>query len=501
MIDVFLQGIYAWRLNGTTGKLSAEPTAVSDITPNPAFLLKHPTQNVVYASTECIHEEGCGSVVTLALDPSTGRLTEVSRTSAGGRSTCYLTLHSPLGSEEANKAASLSTDGIESKVDSSSRPEDDGNESLVLAVVNYWDAIVSVLPIAAGTGEAQEVSHTHMQPGAQYVFDAQPDRVEHWTHRQRWPHTHCFVSEPYPTSVDAGRGGPSQVHLVPDLGADVVWAYRLAGPQGLTLQQCGGVQLEKAQGPRHLVFHPVYKVVYVINELKSTVSCLEYHADRVPLARESDDNAEKHDATLYDASADPAKAFLVHAQTLRTLPEGFDSSDHHKSHASEIRLHPSGRWLLIANRGHDSLACYAIDVDTGKLTTQHITPSGGAFPRNFNFDATGRWVVVGNQNSNCLTVFAFDVDGDGSLLEVDSKPQPSPNYVYPLPQALAPQPRSAGAFNAAVRSNDGLEALDFSSATKPVLADDRASRSTSSLDGSGSSPDASPPSSPSPTRR
>ena len=509
-MPISLQGIYAWRLNGTTGKLSAEPTAVSDITPNPAFLLKHPTKNVVYASTECIHEEGCGSVVTLALDPSTGRLTELSRTSAGGRSTCYLTLHRPLGAEEAK--ASLSTDGIESKDDSTSNPEKEekgGDESLMLAAVNYWDAIVSVLPVAPSTGEAQEVCHTHMQPGAKYVFDAQPDRVEHWTHRQRWPHTHCFVSEPYPatTSIEATsggssgcRGGPSQVHLVPDLGADVVWAYRLTGPQGLALQQCGGVQLEKAQGPRHLVFHPTHRVVYVINELKSTVSCLAYHADRVPPARAADGDAEGHDATLYDASADPSKAFLVHAQTLRTLPEGFDSSDHHKSHASEIRLHPSGRWLLIANRGHDSLACYAIDATTGKLTTQHITSSGGAFPRNFNFDSTGRWVVVGNQNSNCLTVFAFDVDGDGSLVEVDSKPQPSPNYVYPLPQPLAPSqqrlpPRSAGAFSA-VNSNGDLEVLDSSLATKPTIVDDRASRSTSSLDGSGSSPDPSPPGSP-----
>jgi 6-phosphogluconolactonase (cycloisomerase 2 family) len=451
---------------------------VSEITPNPAFLLKHPTLDVVYASTECIHAEGCGDVVTLALDPATGSLVEQARTSAGGRSTCYLTLHRPQAPEAG-----------EAEADKTKAPP------LVLAAVNYWDAIVAVLPVAADTGLAGAVAHAHMQPGAQYVFDEVPDRVEHWAHRQKWPHTHCFVSEPcYPGG--GGGGGPSAVHLVPDLGADVVWAYRLTGAAGLTLQQCGGVQLEPRQGPRHLVFHPAHRVAYVINELKSTVSCLEYHPGRVPLATPAG-AASPHNATLRDASADPATSFLVHAQTLRTLPVGFDSSDHHKSHASEIRVHPSGNWLLIANRGHDSLACYAIDPANGWLTLAHISPSGGAFPRNFNFDATGRWVVVGNQNSNCLTVFAFDVDGDGALTEVDSKPQPSPNFIYALPQAVvAPSPRSAAAFR-------NKASVHQASASQELSALARASSTTSSLGGSsldggssGSSLDGSPPGSP-----
>jgi len=399
------EGIYAWRLDGATGKLSMSPTAVSAVRPNPAFLLPHPAlDDVFYCSTECIHAEGCGEVVTLKMDKSSGSLTEVTRAGAGGRSTCYLNLL-PCRS--------------------------------LLAVVNYWDAILSLLPVCPEEGGVvgKTPVHAHMAPGAQYVFDTNPTREEHWAHRQRWPHTHCFVTEPY----------EGEVHVVPDLGLDTLWAYRAAGG---ALVKCAGAKLLPKQGPRHLVFHPTLRVAYVINELKSTVSVLRYRPEHVPSA----EPAEEAEVAARCASTD-SSAFLAHAQTLRTLPPDFESDDHHRSHASEIRIHPNGHWLLVANRGHDSIACYrVIQTDgegsddagsddssecseggsAGLLELVHITPSGGSFPRNFNFDASGRFVIVGNQNSNNLTVFAFDgaEAGTGAMTMVDQKPQPSPNYIH-----------------------------------------------------------------------
>lgn len=186
----------------------------------------------------------------------------------------------------------------------------------------------------------------------------------------------------------------------------------------------GGVQLKKEQGPRHAVFHPRVRSMYIVNELKSTVSVLKYQ-EKVPGTE-----------VLEEDSMDPS-ATLAHFQTLRTLPDDFESNDHHKSHASEIRLHPSGKYLFIANRGHDSIAIYSIDeANHGELSLVSITPSGGVFPRNFNF--AGKHVVVGNQNSNNLTVFDFDVD-QGTLKVVDTVAQPSPNFVFALPAGcLAP---------------------------------------------------------------
>jgi len=382
----------------------AVPGGVTEVRPNPAFLLKHPTKPVMYASTECIHAEGCGEVLTLAIGPG-GALTEVGRTGAGGRSTCYLAL--------------------------------DGTKSWLCAV-NYWDAIVAVLPVGEGDGRVGAVAAAHMQPGASYVFESSPDRNEHWTHRQRWPHTHCFVSEPY--------SGAARVHLVPDLGRDVVWAYALC-PRSGAPTLLAGARLQRRQGPRHLVFHPRQRTCYLINELKSTVSVLHFHADRLKVAlaalegaacgsaEGTAEEAGAWDENVLDAARDADRCFLTLVATHRTLPAGFESDDHHRSHASEIRLHPTGSFLLVANRGHDSLACFAVDssdAGRGGLRLVGVTPSGGHFPRNFNFSACGRFVVVGNQNSNTLNSFRFDLSS-GALTAVDVAHQPSPNFVYALP--------------------------------------------------------------------
>ena len=377
------KGVYAWALDSTTGKLSGKPMAVTKVEPNPAFLVKHPTKDILFCSTECIHDQG--EVITFEIKES-GKLQELARYRAGGRSTCYLTLCCP----------------------------DTSGEPTALACVNYWDAIVSLLPVDPQSGQISgPLIDSHMQPGAQYVFATEPDRVEHWTYRQRWPHTHCFVTEPY----------DHRYHFVPDLGQDIIWCFAVADGK-LVLQ--GGVQLEKGQGPRHVVFHPREKVLYVINELKSTVSALTFHSE---LIHGSGTGVSVKDSR----NSDPENgAFLQHVTTLRTLPDDYESNDHHKSHASEIRLHPSSKYLLIANRGHNSIAVYFVG-DAGELRLANITPSGGAFPRNFNFDATGSFVVVGNQNSNNLTVFEFNIK-TGAMKIVDKKYQPSPNFVYSVPQ-------------------------------------------------------------------
>lgn len=369
------QGVQAWRLDSKTGKLQRGPA--SELGPNPAFLLAHPALPVMWASTECIDRNG--EVITLAVSPD-GTLREVGRQDAGGRSTCYLTL-TPSGRH--------------------------------LAAVNYWDAVLSLLPVVPETGlVAGAAVDTVTQPGAKYVFDTNPTREEHWAHRQRWPHTHCWVTEPY----------SREFHFVCDLGEDKIWWYSL-DERDRKVVLGGGVQLTAGHGPRHLVFHPRLRVAFVINELKSTISVLQYQPPTNPAAP---------GAAPLDQDSHDADAVLRHAQTLRTLPDAFDSPDHHRSHAAEIRVHPAGTFVCVANRGHDSIAVFQIDQQHGTLTRLHIVPSGGAFPRNFNFSSSGKYVVVGNQNSNNLTSFAFD-EHTGKMTVVDVVDQPSPNFVYTVP--------------------------------------------------------------------
>lgn len=381
------EGIYSLFLDAETGRLTR--LATTTLGPNPAFILKHPSlKDVFYATTECIASEG--DLFTLKLQQN-GEFKVLGRQSAKGKSTCYVNL----------------------------RPTLDW-----MILVNYWDAKLSTLPVGVN-GIVGEPSEVYMQPQADYVEKAQPTREEHWKYRQRWPHSHCCVTEPY--------GGESL--FVTDLGLDKVFVYELDSSAG-KLRPKGEVQLRKGRGPRHLVFHNTIRCAYVINELVSTVTMLKY-------------NSYTSSSTSYRVEdADDPEAILSHVQTLSTLPDDFlnegsilrhaDNNNNNEegvwkatSHSSEIRLHPNGRYLYIGNRGHDSIAVFAIDPTDGTLTSVEVHPSGGKCPRNFNFDQTGRYMVVGNQDSNTLN--SFVIGEDGMLTETDCISLPSPNFVCSVP--------------------------------------------------------------------
>jgi 6-phosphogluconolactonase len=353
-----------------------------DIGPNVAFILKHPWKDIVYATTECINANG--EILTLSLSTD-GSMKLLDRRDARGRSTCYVNL------------------------DESCR---------FMTVINYWDAKVATFELSEAGMIVGECDMETM-PGAEYVAEKNPDRVEHWQYRQRWPHTHCAKTEPY----------NNRRIFVCDLGRDKVLHYTLQSDG--QLRCTGDVQMQKGLGPRHIEFHPTLRVAYITNELTSTVSVCRFSAER---EKELDNGAP-----LYD-DLEAENALLKQVQKLSTLPEDWQSkyfTNEHgiwkaASHSAEIRLHPSGAFLYIANRGHDSIACYVIDQETGLLTLSGICPSNGSCPRNFNVDVTGRWMIVGNQDSNNLSVFA--VDQEKGTIELKHEVQcSSVNYVYTLP--------------------------------------------------------------------
>jgi 6-phosphogluconolactonase len=95
---------------------------------------------------------------------------------------------------------------------------------------------------------------------------------------------------------------------------------------------------------------------------------------------------------------------LAEFQTVSTLPADF----HGVSTCAELLVHPNGKFLYGSNRGHDSLAVFAIDQATGRLTLVETVPSGGKTPRNFAFDPTGKWILCTNHDSNNAVVFRVD---------------------------------------------------------------------------------------------
>ncbi len=116
--------------------------------------------------------------------------------------------------------------------------------------------------------------------------------------------------------------------------------------------------------------------VYLINEMGNTVTALRR-----------------------DAGTGALHTF----QTVPTLPAGFTQP----STGAELALHPNGRFLYASNRGHDSIAVYAIAGD-GRLSLVEHVSTMGKIPRYFGFDPSGRWVLAANQDSNDIFVFRAD---------------------------------------------------------------------------------------------
>jgi len=93
---------------------------------------------------------------------------------------------------------------------------------------------------------------------------------------------------------------------------------------------------------------------------------------------------------------------------------------------AEIEIHPSGRFLYGSNRGHDSIAVFAIDPSTGRLTRTAVVPTRGKEPRHFSLDPSGRWLIAANQNTDTLAVFRVDQQTGGLEPVGDLVPAPTP---------------------------------------------------------------------------
>jgi 6-phosphogluconolactonase len=209
-------------------------------------------------------------------------------------------------------------------------------------------------------------------------LDAMCDSAQHVgssiTDRQQGSHGHCTMPDPSNTYV-----------WVADLGIDQVVRYKLDVTNGKLIPAPeGNIKLEPGSGPRHLVFHPSGKFVYVLSELKSTITALSY-----------------------DAATGTAKTL----ETVSMLPEGYEGT----KWAAAIRITPDGQFLYGSNRGHDSIAMYAVDQQSGQLTALGQQSTGGKIPRDFNIDPTGQWLLAANQATD--TVVTFKINPTTGALE------------------------------------------------------------------------------------
>lgn len=187
--------------------------------------------------------------------------------------------------------------------------------------------------------------------------------------RQTAPHAHVAAIAPDDTYV-----------LVADLGLDQILAYRFdAARAEISPASPPFTKAAPGAGPRHLAFRRDGRYLYAINELNCTMTAYRY---------------------------DRQRGALEEVQTVSTLPAGTAVAPGYST--AEVEVHPTGKFVYGSNRGHDSIAVFAIDEASGRLTQLETVPTQGKTPRHFAIDPTGKWLLAQNQNSDSVVVFGID---------------------------------------------------------------------------------------------
>ncbi len=223
-----------------------------------------------------------------------------------------------------------------------------------LVIANYGNGAVAVMPIAED-GRLLPVTQSITLEGT-----PGPDPVH-----QASSHPHAVIFDP-----------SGQFVVVPDKGFDRTFFFRFtAGRLAPTAQ--GSVASARGAAPRHTVFHPHLPILYVNNELDSTVSVFNW---------------------------DNIHGYVRETQVVTTIPDGHPG----RNTTAEITSSACGRFLYVSNRGQDSIVLYNIDQVSGHLTFVEAVPTGGLRPRFFTINIKGDQIYAANQDSDDITAFRID---------------------------------------------------------------------------------------------
>jgi len=387
--------IYIYRFHPTDGSLvllNIHGDASKVI--NPAFSRYHPRLNVVYTCTEDI--ESNGQIFAYAVGAS-GELSELGSVDAGGTSTCYITI---------------------------------SKDQKFLLAVNYWDSTLAVIPLSTETGEFMgPIQHMYDPKMGQKMVAAGRCKggVNHSCNddstirmRQADPHSHALVLDPFVGTVA----------YVPDLGKDLIREFyfdREAGKIELELNVLpSGLCTGKPDGPRYFSFHPKYNIGYVVNELSSTVAVFEI--DKSLLQEIAAASARKEDMTKFKG-----RSTLRLIQSISTIPSAFPTV---MNTCGRICVHKSGRFVVVSNRGHQSIAIFRVRTKgprRGELCAVGYFHTRGETPRHFQFDSSGQYMIVANQDTDSIAVFNFNLSSGEIKYTGNEYRVPSPNFICCCP--------------------------------------------------------------------
>lgn len=202
----------------------------------------------------------------------------------------------------------------------------------------------------------------------------------HW--RQDGPHAH------------SGWFTDSGDLISVDLGTNQLWFSSIESTGEFVPGDPQTFEMEEGAGPRHLAIHPSKSLIYVVNELTSSVSVV---------------------------STDSASGNKKITQTISTLPANFSK----ENTCADIHISADGRYLYASNRGHNSICIFEVDAKSGMLAIIGHEPVRGESPRNFTISPDGKFLLVANQNTNNIISFHRD-ENSGMLTLADEIEAPSP---------------------------------------------------------------------------
>ena len=316
--------------------------------------------------------KGSKGIYACRFRPSTGKLTGVELAAetvnpsflAVDPAQNYLFAANEIGDYQGSKSGSVSSFAIDRRSGKlsalntvASRGADPCHLTVDKAgkhvlVANYTGGSVAVLPVKAD-GMLGEASDFVQHLGS----SVDPNR-------QHEPHAHDVVLTP-----------DNRFAVVADLGLDKLLVYRFDLEKGKLLPNDPPYgRVKPGSGPRHFALHPNGRWAYLISEMGNTITAFDWDGD---------------------------KGSFHELQTISTLPKDFKG----ENSTAELAVHPTGRYLYGSNRGHDSIAVYAIDPAKGMLTSIEDVSTLGKEPRNFALDPTGAYLFAANQNSNTVVVF------------------------------------------------------------------------------------------------
>ena len=198
--------------------------------------------------------------------------------------------------------------------------------------------------------------------------------------RQEAPHAH---------SINFNQDGTQA--FVADLGKDQILLYDVdPGTGKMKPSQQSFLQMPSGGGPRHFSFHPDFDIAFSNLELTSQVALLHY---------------------------DREKRTLALGKVLDTIPE---SAKGKGNSTAECLVHPSGKFLYVSNRGHNSIATFSVDAIAKTFRSLGNTSSEGEIPRGFGITNNGQWLVLGNQKTGNVVAMSID-QKTGKLSPVGNK--------------------------------------------------------------------------------